>query len=121
MKLAGDVSRLDTVWIASVGGDDAEFFGELVGLFEEQCAVLTAALAPCEAYDRPALAALVHKTKGSAMAVGLHGLGDVLAALERLLKDEGESEETVGMACAEVSEGLQVALQVLRNHVEFNQ
>lgn len=121
MKLEGDASRIDAVWVRSIGGDDSEFFCELADLFEAQCEELHVALSAPQLAEREALRAIVHKTKGSAMAVGLHGLGDMLAALERVLHAPATTDTMLLSACAQLREGLQISLAALREYIENNQ
>ncbi len=120
MKLEGDASRIDAVWVQSLGGDDSEFFRELGDLFQAQCEELRVALDSTQLSEREALRGIVHKTKGSAMAVGLHGLGDMLAGLERMLHNPETADSTLLSACAQLREGLQVGLGALREYIENN-
>lgn len=114
---------LNADWVAMMSQDDRELLQDLYNLFAEQCGRLSEFLAqipknpPVDSQAANALAALLHKTRGSASSLGILHIPDAMRALEAEVRS-GAAWDSVESTLRTLHSQLNEALGEFRSYIE---
>jgi HPt (histidine-containing phosphotransfer) domain-containing protein len=88
-----DYKFINTEYLSTVSGGDAEIMGEIVLMFKDQSVEIYNEMKSSLAVNNFAMiASLAHKAKSSVLIMGMNDLADVLKTLELQAREGQESE-----------------------------
>src|SRR5262245_18773334 len=97
---AADIGPIDLAHLRRMTLGDAGLERDVLGMFSKQAARLVGLLAAWP----PEMHALAHTLKGSARAIGAHGVADRSSELETTIRDGGDTAQALAALDAAVTE-----------------